>query len=564
MPQILSSSRAGTRVCMAVTAALAAAAVISGLPGIARAAAPGWTGLVTNDDTLANTLTPFDTSTNAAGSAIGTGGGGAPSNVVFTTDGTKAYVVELVIGGAGEIIPVDVAGSGFSPQAPVVLPGATSSSLICTSSDLNYFSGPAAIALTPDGSKGFVTDIATDSVYPVNLTVSPVRPERRIRLASGAEPVGIAVTPDGSEALVADMGTDTMTPISTSTDKAGTPIHLPHGSMPFEIAVTPDDSTAYVAALAGALYPIDLATGHVGRRIAIAGAPNGLTITPDGHTAYVTGGGYIPCANLPRGTGAVTPVDLRDDTPEHSFALPSTTSAPALTPDGKTLYVLETGPSSEDVGVAVATNQPGAAFDVGPFVSSQAFAVPHVAPPPPPVLGKSVDAAPVSGVVLVKLPGQHVFTRLQVGERIPLGSTLDTTNGVVTLTAAEDRHGRTTTGRFYAGAFRVTQSRVRAVELTDLALAGRKPAGCNAATAATARKHPRKRSLWGYSSGDYRTEGTYASATERGTKWLTEDSCAGTLIRVNQGAVTVDDFPHHRTFLLTAPHSFFAHRGPGG
>ena len=549
---------------MAVTASLAAVALFASLPSMARASAPGWTALVTNDDTLANTLTPFGTSTDVAGSAFATGGEGAPTNVVFTADGRKAYVVEIVIGGDGEIIPVDVAGSRFRPQAPVTLPGATSSSEICQSNNFNFFSGPAAIALTPDGTKAFVTDIATHSVSPVDLSVSPVRPERRIGLASGAEPVGIAVTPDGSEALVADMGTDTVTPISTSTDRAGTPIHLPPGSMPFAIAVTPDDSTAYVAALAGALYPIDLATGDVGRPIAVAGAPNGVTITPNGDTAYVTGGGYIPCANLPQGTGAVTPVDLRDDTPEPSFTLAGTTSGPAVTPDGKTLYVLESGPTSEDVSVPVATNQPGAAFDVGPYVSSQAFAVHRVAAPPPPVLGKSVDAAPVSGVVLVKAPGRHVFTRLQAGERIPLGSTLDTTNGVVALTAAENGTGGITTGRFYAGAFRVTQRPARAVELTVLALAGPKPTGCTPATAITARKRSRNRSLWGYSSGDYRTEGTYASATERGTKWLTEDSCAGTLIRVTQGAVTVDDFPHHRSFLLTAPHSFLAHRGPGG
>jgi hypothetical protein len=49
-----------------------------------------------------------------------------------------------------------------------------------------------------------------------------------------------------------------------------------------------------------------------------------------------------------------------------------------------------------------------------------------------------------------------------------------------------------------------------------------------------------------------------------GTEWLPEDTCAGTLIHVARGVVSVDDLPHHRTFLLRAPHSFIAHRGPGG
>jgi hypothetical protein len=188
---------------------------------------------------------------------------------------------------------------------------------------------------------------------------------------------------------------------------------------------------------------------------------------------------------------------------------------------------------------------------------------------PPPVLGKNVDAAPVSGVVLLKLPGQKTFTRLTAGAQIPLGSLVDATHGVVTLTGAKDAHGHTATGRFYAGEFRVGQKRVAAAELTVLTLAGPKPSGCTthsvrSATIARRRRH-KKRSLWGSSSkGNFRTVGSYASATERGTKWLTQDTCSGTLIHVTQGSVAVADFPHHRTLLVHAPHSFLAHPGAGG
>ncbi len=184
-------------------------------------------------------------------------------------------------------------------------------------------------------------------------------------------------------------------------------------------------------------------------------------------------------------------------------------------------------------------------------------------PVPPPVLGKSVDAAPVSGVVLLKQPGKRAFTRLQAGERVPVGSTIDTTGGVVSLTAAVNARGKTTTGRFYAGQFRVAQKRARAAELTVLTLTGPKPTGCAAGVATVTRKRPKKRSLWGSASGNFQTVGSNASATERGTKWLTEDTCAGTLIRVTQGSVIVDDLSHHRTFVLTAPHSFLAHPGTG-
>jgi hypothetical protein len=63
---------------------------------------------------------------------------------------------------------------------------------------------------------------------------------------------------------------------------------------------------------------------------------------------------------------------------------------------------------------------------------------------PPPVLGKSVDAAPVAGVVLLKQPGKKTFTRLRAGEQIPVGSSIDATGGAVSLTAALNGKGKTT------------------------------------------------------------------------------------------------------------------------
>jgi hypothetical protein len=81
------------------------------------------------------------------------------------------------------------------------------------------------------------------------------------------------------------------------------------------------------------------------------------------------------------------------------------------------------------------------------------------------------------------------------------------------------------------------------IQFTVMTLTRRRPTGCTAAADASgARRHP-KPSLWGSSSGGYTTVGSDASGTERGTKWLTEHTCTGTLIRVTQGVVTVDDLP---------------------
>jgi hypothetical protein len=44
----------------------------------------------------------------------------------------------------------------------------------------------------------------------------------------------------------------------------------------------------------------------------------------------------------------------------------------------------------------------------------------------------------------------------------------------------------------------------------------------------------------------------------RGTRWLTEDRCDGTLTRVTNGAVVVRDFKRHRSVVVRAGHSYLA------
>ena len=64
--------------------------------------------------------------------------------------------------------------------------------------------------------------------------------------------------------------------------------------------------------------------------------------------------------------------------------------------------------------------------------------------------------------------------------------------------------------------------------------------------------------LWGSGKGKFRTSGKYASATVRGTVWLTQDECDGTLIRVKRGTVQVRDLTRHKTVTVKAGHSYLA------
>ena len=173
---------------------------------------------------------------------------------------------------------------------------------------------------------------------------------------------------------------------------------------------------------------------------------------------------------------------------------------------------------------------------------------------PPPQLGKTANAAPVSGTTLYRVPGSQAFVTLTQETQIPLGTELDTTHGRVLLTFATG-YGKTEHAQWWQGRFLIGQTK------------GKKPVGTQSLSGAlacskrsTARSAGSKRSLWGKGKGRFRTKGKNASGTVRGTWWLTQDSCAGTLIRVKRGVVDVFDFKKHKHVLVHAGHSYFAKR----
>ena len=147
--------------------------------------------------------------------------------------------------------------------------------------------------------------------------------------------------------------------------------------------------------------------------------------------------------------------------------------------------------------------------------------------------------------------------------------------GRVALTSAADTGGaKTQTSDFYQGIFAVKQSvpkkkpkKPKAL-ITDLVMKGEIPRSqCaplkgarSAADAATKKKGPKSvlGKLWGSGKGKFRTNGKYSSATVRGTIWLVQDRCEGTLTKVTRGTVQVRDFKRKRTVSVKAGHSYLA------
>jgi hypothetical protein len=208
----------------------------------------------------------------------------------------------------------------------------------------------------------------------------------------------------------------------------------------------------------------------------------------------------------------------------------------------------------------------GAQFDLARAPSQE---------PPPPEPFENVVIKPVSGTIRYRLPGTNTFLELKEGENVPLGTEVDATAGTIALTSARPGGGLDT-GEFFGGVFLIAQLNVTTAGLmaeqasgayTELRLSGkvnfarcpkppaRKPKRRLASLLAT---KPPKRRLWGRAKGRFRTRGRFSAATVRGTTWLTEDRCDGTLTKVTEGRVEVYDFVLRKRVQLRAGQSYLA------
>jgi hypothetical protein len=218
------------------------------------------------------------------------------------------------------------------------------------------------------------------------------------------------------------------------------------------------------------------------------------------------------------------------------------------------------------IGCTAVGAQAAAGTNSAPLAQSEVGA--PSAPPEPvqapvPVLGRSADVKTVSGTVSERLPGNHAFAPLSSSTQIPFGTVVNATHGSVSVTTAGP-HGTTQTITLSEGEFVLTQGHNGAVLAT---LAGGDFSVCPTArerahTARAASKHQTGkhvvRKLWAEGHGNFTTDGNYASASVRGTKWLTEDLCEGTLIHVATDRVAVTSRVNHHHVTVKAGHSYLA------
>jgi hypothetical protein len=203
------------------------------------------------------------------------------------------------------------------------------------------------------------------------------------------------------------------------------------------------------------------------------------------------------------------------------------------------------GPAAAAAAPAAPAAPPAAALAPGEEPERPVARRPKVVPAtaalavePAPVAGRTARAEPLSGTVLVRLPGRREMTPLRTATLLPMGTRIDTRAGRVRLgfatrTADFPRLGTAQTADVDSGVFSIHQPLGRSAVRLRLEGAG-PPCGRPAYARPLGPRH-----LWVDARGAVSTGGRSARASARDARWLTDDRCDGTLVRVTRGSVVV-------------------------
>lgn len=254
-----------------------------------------------------------------------------PFFVAITPDGTKAYVTN------------DLSVSVIDTSNNTVIATIT-----------NSVDDPVSIAFTADGAFAFVANAGNNTVLIIDTTTNVVINTVTV----GASPYGVAVLSLSSNlarVYVSDHGSDTVSVINPSTQTVVAVINV--GQLPAGVAVLPNGNRVYVANTgSGTVSVIDPATNTVKATISVGTIPTGLTISPDSNTLYV------------RNASTVSVIDTNTNTVTATVTVALAGSSGfadgAVSPDGTRLYV--TNPDANTVSVLnTSTNTVVATVNVG-------------------------------------------------------------------------------------------------------------------------------------------------------------------------------------------------------
>ena len=141
---------------------------------------------------------------------------------------------------------------------------------------------------------------------------------------------------------------------------------------------------------------------------------------------------------------------------------------------------------------------------------------------------------------------------------IPYGSNVDVTNGTLDM-STEAGHLTVFGGAGLTSKFQLVRANAKKLPLVELRLIGGNFSSCGSRALARQETTGKPiRRLWGKGKGRFRTKGRFSTVSVRGTTWLTEDRCDGTLTFVRQGVVSVYDQVKKKTITVRAGRRYLA------
>jgi YVTN family beta-propeller protein len=212
----------------------------------------------------------IDTRTNRVTGTISVGG--LPESVAITPDGRHAYVTNDA---GGTVSVIDTRTNTVTDTLTI---GGTLGS----------------VAITDDGTRVYVTSRRKSEPLPPRGFVSVIdataeHPSVVTTMMAGRSPDDVAFTVDGSRAYVTDRLSDSVYVFDDATGHPHLAKTIKVGDRPFGVAVTVSGSRAYVTNWnSDTVSVIDTASGTVVRTVKVGDAPSAVAVTDDGGRVYVT------------------------------------------------------------------------------------------------------------------------------------------------------------------------------------------------------------------------------------------------------------------------------------
>lgn len=505
--------------------------------------------------------------------------------VAVSSDGKNVYVAAGATVGEGAVVSFE---RNTSTGALTQLPGKegciSTSNASCAHGVA--IDGPEDLVISPDGRDVYTNSSVNNAVLEFrreasgtlaqlaapNMCLMKAPVEAGCTEATGLErALGVAISPGGEDVYASSAFEDDEAEFTRDAENGAlTQLPAPYqcagksetkgkilnecGTQGIEgiagarrVTVSPDGMNLYVAG------QNDHSVVELARAVtpAVAGVSPSSGPNTGGTVVTIAGAGFV--------AGAV--VDF-GSTPATSVTVNSASSITATSPAGSGIADITV---STYAGTSATTAADQFTYIVVPQKGSPPG--PNIVPllVPRPVLARTGNVAPVSGVVLVKVPGSSKFVPLSSLQQIPFGTTIEATHGHVSVTTAQP-NGSTQTGEFFSGEFVLKQGRNGMVvaELTggnfSVCPTARERAHKASATVAASHASGKHvvRKLWANAHGSFSTKGNYAAGAVQGTEWLTEDLCDGTLIRVTRDKVAVTNLVNHHHVEVKTGHKYLA------